>query len=40
MIKILMNLFGKILCIFGIYALSDDENVFVKEDIFGILSKQ
>jgi hypothetical protein len=30
-----MNLFGNKLCIFGIYAISDDEIVFVKEDFFG-----
>jgi hypothetical protein len=32
MIKAHMNLFGKKLCILGIYAISDDENVLVKED--------
>ena len=30
-----MNLFGKKLCILGIYAISDDENALVKEDFFG-----
>ena len=30
-----MNLFGKNLCILGIYAISDDENALVKEDFFG-----
>jgi hypothetical protein len=30
-----MNLFGKKLCILGIYAISDVENVLVKEDFFG-----
>jgi hypothetical protein len=27
-----MNLLGKKLCILGIYAISDDEKVLVKED--------
>jgi len=31
MIKLHMNLFGKKLCILGIYAISDDENALVKE---------
>jgi len=34
MIKAHMNLFGKNLCILGIYAISDDENALVKK-IFG-----
>ena len=34
MIKLHMNLFGKKLCILGIYAISDDENALVKEDFF------
>jgi hypothetical protein len=29
-----MNLFGKNLCILGIYAITDDENVLVKEDFW------
>jgi hypothetical protein len=29
-----MNLIGKKLCILGIFAISDDENVLVKEDFF------
>jgi hypothetical protein len=33
-----MNLFGKKLCILGIYAISDDENVLLKEDFFGKLN--
>jgi len=28
-----MNLFGKKLCILGIYAISDDENAAVREDL-------
>ena len=35
MIKIHMNLLGKKLCILGIYVISDDENVLVKEDFWG-----
>jgi exonuclease III len=35
MIKLHMNLFGKKLCVLGIYAISDDKNVLVKEDFFG-----
>ena len=35
MIKLHLNLFGKKLCIVGIYTISDDENDVVKEDIFG-----
>jgi len=35
MIKLNMNLFGKQLCILGIYAISDDENAVVREDCFG-----
>jgi hypothetical protein len=34
-----MNLFGKKVCILGIYAVSDDKNVLVKEDFFGRLSE-
>ena len=34
-----MNLFGKKLCILGIYALSDDENPLVKEDFLGKLNE-
>jgi hypothetical protein len=34
-----MNLFGKKLCILGIYAISDDENVLVKEDFLGKLNE-
>jgi hypothetical protein len=34
-----MNLFGKKLCILGIYAISDDENAVVKEDLFGKLNE-
>jgi len=34
MIKLHMNLFGKKLCILGIYAISDDENAVVKDDFF------
>jgi hypothetical protein len=30
-----MNLLGKKLCILGIYAISDDENVLVKQDSWG-----
>ena len=33
-----MNLLGEKLCILGMYAISDDENVLVKEDIFGKLN--
>jgi len=33
-----MNLFGKKLCILGIYAISDDENASVKEDFWGELN--
>jgi len=39
MIKLHMNLFGKKLCILGIYAISDDKNAAVKEDIFGKLNE-
>ena len=35
MIKLHMNLFGKKLCILGIYAISEDENISVKEDFLG-----
>ena len=31
MIKLHVNLFGKKLCVLGIYAISDDENALVKE---------
>jgi hypothetical protein len=31
MIKVNMNLFGKKLCILGIYEISDDENASVKK---------
>jgi len=31
-----MDLFGKKLCILGIYAVSDDENALVKEDFWGV----
>jgi len=34
MIKLHMNLLGKKLCILGIFAISDDENVLVKEDFW------
>jgi len=34
MIKLHVNLFGKKLCILGIYAISDDEHAVVKEDFF------
>ena len=39
MIKLHMNLFGKKLCILGINAISDDENVLVKEDFLGKLNE-
>jgi len=39
MIKAHMNLFGKKLCILGIYAISDDEIALVKEDFWGKLNK-
>ena len=39
MIKLHMNLFGKKLCILGIYAISDDENAAVKEDFLGKLNE-
>ena len=35
MIRLHMNLFGKKLCILGIYAISDDENALIKEDFWG-----
>jgi hypothetical protein len=35
MIKLHINLFGKKLCILGIYAISVDENAVVKEDFLG-----
>jgi hypothetical protein len=34
-----MNLFGKKLCILGIYEISDDKNAVVKEDFFGKLNE-
>jgi hypothetical protein len=34
-----MNLFGKKLCILGIYAVSNDENAVVKEDFLGKLNE-
>ena len=34
-IKLHMNIFGKKLCVLGIYARSDDENVLIKEDFWG-----
>ena len=40
MIKLHMNLFGKKLCILGIYAISEDENISVKEDFFGKLNEE
>jgi len=39
MIKLHMSLFGKKLCILEIYAISDDENVLVKEYFWGKLNK-
>ena len=39
MIKLHMNLFRKKLCILGFYAISDDENVLVKEDFWGKLNE-
>jgi hypothetical protein len=30
-----MNLFGKRICILGIYPIRGDENALVKEDFFG-----
>jgi len=39
MIKLYMNLFGKKLCILGIYAISGDENALVKEDFSGKLNE-
>jgi hypothetical protein len=39
MIKLHMNLLGKKLCILGIYAISDDETVLVKEDFLGKLNE-
>ena len=39
MIKLHMNLFGKKLCILGIYAISDYEYALVKEDFFGKLNE-
>jgi hypothetical protein len=34
-----MNLLWKKLCILGIYAVSDDENILVKEDLWGKLNE-
>ena len=34
-----MNLFGKKLCILGIYAISEDENILLKEDFLRKLNK-
>jgi endonuclease/exonuclease/phosphatase (EEP) superfamily protein YafD len=34
-----MNLFGKKLCILGIYAISEDESTLVKKDFFGKLNE-
>ena len=34
-----MNLYGKKLCILGIYAISDDENAVVNEDFWGKLNE-
>ena len=39
MIKLHANLFGKKLCILGIYAKSDDENAVVKENLGGKLNE-
>ena len=39
MINLHMNLFGKKLCILGIYAISEDENILVKRDFWGNLTK-
>jgi putative methionine-R-sulfoxide reductase with GAF domain len=39
MIKIYINLFGKKLCILGIYAIIDDENALVKDNFFGKLNE-
>jgi endonuclease/exonuclease/phosphatase (EEP) superfamily protein YafD len=39
MIVLHMNMFGKKLCILGIYAISDDENVLRKEDFLGKLNE-
>ena len=39
MINVHMNLFGKELCILGIYAISDDENALGKEDFLGKLNE-
>ena len=38
-IKLHMNLYGKKLCILGIYAISDDENALVKEDFLEKLNE-
>jgi len=38
-IKLYMNVFGKKLCILGIYAISDDKNALVKEDFSGKLNE-
>jgi hypothetical protein len=34
-----MNLLWRKLCILGIYAVSDDENILVKEDLWGKLNE-
>jgi hypothetical protein len=34
-----MKLFGKKLCILGIHAISEDENILVKEDFLGKLNE-
>jgi hypothetical protein len=39
MIQLHMNLFGKKLCILGIYAISEDESTLVKEDFLGKLNE-
>jgi hypothetical protein len=35
-----MNLFGKKMCILGIYAISEDENAVVKEECFGKFNEE
>ena len=39
MINLHVNMFGKKLCILGIHAISDDENILIKEDFWGKLSE-
>jgi hypothetical protein len=34
MVKLHMNLFGKNLCILGIYSISDDENALLEEEFW------